>query len=168
MFCPKCGNEIGNDEMYCSSCGRKRTENVEVIPRQPEKPVSNTQHYKIAGGIAVAVLLLFVAFKLVSGPKIYGTYVGEVDNGTLVFTKTGKWSLFEEHWIENLSLSGTYKKDGKVYVLDCDGVELYAEMRDDNSLYIYSNDSHWASETFRRVSDDTELKTEDTDDEYDE
>ena len=53
-------------------------------------------------------------------------------------------------------------------MLDCDGIELYAEMRDDNSLYIYSNDSHWSSEAFRRVSDDTELKTEDTDDEYDE
>lgn len=85
------------------------------------------------------------------GGNINGNYIGE-DGGTLEIS-AGKFSYFEEGWFEDFSLSGDCsKQDSDTYVLEGDDVTLYADIEDNDKLYVYSNDSRWRSEYFRKTN----------------
>lgn len=102
--------------------------------------------------IIIPVLLGTMLLLVGCGGNINGNYIGEDGGGTLEISD-GKFSYFEEGWIEDLSLSGNCSKQDKdTYILEGDDITLYADLEDDDKLYVYSDESKWRSEYFRKIN----------------
>lgn len=101
-FCPKCGNEINEDEKFCPSCGAKIDEEndgllVEEVVENTEKSVPKcfTIFGKIGfilGIVSVAICLIPIinAFALEAGPiGIVFSCLGKKDSSLASKTKVG-------------------------------------------------------------------------------
>lgn len=102
--------------------------------------------------LGLVAIVCFIAFWAIRDQnKIVGTYVGKP--GTLWIEANNEWSYYEEEWLHTIEWNGTYSKvENGIYQLDCEVVTLYAEIEDDNKLYVYSDDSRWHETTFYKIS----------------
>lgn len=74
MYCPKCGNEIREDNTFCSNCGLKLENSKEDNSRQvpPEIPKGVEPKKKSNGakvGILIAVVAIVIIFAVLFFPK---------------------------------------------------------------------------------------------------
>lgn len=59
-YCAKCGNELGNDELYCSKCGAKVSDlNVLIKEDKKEQEVVQTNKLAVIGFIFSILAILF-------------------------------------------------------------------------------------------------------------
>lgn len=116
--------------------------------------------------LIVTLIVVFMgAFLLCacSSNNINGTYIGEGEK--LFIYDDGNWTYHnEDNWVDEdyRNLTGSYSKvDSNTYKLESDKITFYADINNQDEIYVYSDNSDWKSETFKKIS--SEIETEDGD-----
>lgn len=110
----------------------------------------------IIGMICIMVIVVIIC--IAKSSNITGTYVS---NGqTILIYDNGEWSYHnDDMWAKERNISGNYSKvKSGTYKLESDKITFYVDINNENEIYVYSDDSDWESETFKKISDDIETE----------
>lgn len=156
MYCFKCGAEVKDESaLFCSRCGQNFADfsAQNQAPKIPNK--SNNKKSLIItliglGAVALVIILLYLAAKLLCGPKdIDITHGGEekyISDGEYEWRFDYDWAKFDEDWDghskkSNLEVVGALLNDDFLSLFDGMTDEDYIEARL-NPIH-YDKNSYW-------------------------